>query len=63
MTPELEKLTRQRKFQLTSREITHQDEIKEENKPVTDNEGNILMIWVQRSLLLSIRRGWVKKLN
>ncbi|MEB7507578.1 hypothetical protein [Staphylococcus xylosus] len=40
MTPELEEITRQGKFQPTSREITHQDEIKEEDKPVTDNEGN-----------------------
>ncbi|WP_217972114.1 hypothetical protein [Staphylococcus xylosus] len=40
ITPELEELTMQGKFQPTSREITHQDEIKEEDKPVTDNEGN-----------------------
>lgn len=40
MTPELEELTMQGKFQTTSREITYQDEFEEEDKLVTDTKGN-----------------------
>lgn len=40
ITPELEELTRQGKFQPTSREMLEANKMEDEEEPVTDNEGN-----------------------